>query len=120
MSYFPLFESKELISSYITNHIYLYVDLSRSHSYNSIQILTAHEDDGGNYHSQGGVHTGPSITPEAKPRGDRRAGMNTTEGVIISATIRLQSSPYLFYIPHPFHCFMYKTGLENQSYIKSL
>ena len=32
----------------------------------TIQILTAHEDDGGNYHSQGGVHTGPSITPEAR------------------------------------------------------
>ena len=39
-----------------------------------VYILTTHEDDGGNYHSQGGVHTGPSITPEAKPRGDRRAG----------------------------------------------
>ena len=61
-----------------------------------IQILTAHEDDGGNYHSQGGVHTGPSIT------GDRMAGMNTTEEVIIPTTIRLQTSPYLFYIPHPF------------------
>ena len=31
--------------------------------------------------------------------GDRRAGMNSTEGVIISTTIRLQSSQYLFYIP---------------------
>ena len=39
------------------------------YSVNSIQILTAHEDDGGNYHFLGGVHTGPSITPEAKPRG---------------------------------------------------
>ena len=26
------------------------------------QILTAHEDDGGNYHTRGAVHTGPSIT----------------------------------------------------------
>ena len=29
---------------------------------NSKQILTAQEDGGGNYHSQGAVHTGPSIT----------------------------------------------------------
>ena len=29
----------------------------------SKQILTAQEDGGGNYHSQGAVHTGPSITP---------------------------------------------------------
>ena len=63
---------------------------------NSIQIWTAHEDDDGNYHSLGGVHTGPPITPEAKRGSDRRAGMNTTEGMIISTTIRLQSSPYFF------------------------
>ena len=30
---------------------------------NSKQILTAQSDGGGNYHSQGAVHTGPSITP---------------------------------------------------------
>ena len=54
----------------------------------SIQILTAHEDDGRNYHFQGG--------------GDKRAGVNTTEGVVVPTTIRLHSSPYLFYIPHPF------------------
>ena len=35
----------------------------------SIQILTAQEDDGGNYHSRGAIHTGPTIIPEAKPRG---------------------------------------------------
>ena len=29
----------------------------------SKQILTAKSDGGGNYHSQGAVHTGPSITP---------------------------------------------------------
>ena len=29
----------------------------------SKQILTAQSDGGGNYHSQGAVHTGPSITP---------------------------------------------------------
>ena len=31
----------------------------------SIQILTAQEDDGGNYHSLGTVHTGPTIIPSA-------------------------------------------------------
>ena len=30
---------------------------------NGKQILTAQSDGGGNYHSQGAVHTGPSITP---------------------------------------------------------
>ena len=30
------------------------------------------------------------------PGGDRRAGMNSTLGVIISTTIRLQSSQYYF------------------------
>ena len=67
----------------------------------SNQILTAQSDGGGNYHSQGAVHTGPSITPGegGGGGGDRRAGMNSTLGVIISTTIRLQSSQYLFYIP---------------------
>ena len=69
---------------------------------NNIQILTAQSDDGGNYHSQGAVHTGPSITPDGGAGGgDGRAGMNSTEGLIISTIIRLQSSQYLFYIPHP-------------------
>ena len=36
---------------------------------NSIQILTAQEDDGGNYHSRGAIHTGPTIIPSASPRG---------------------------------------------------
>ena len=35
----------------------------------SIQILTAQEDDGGNYHSRGAIHTGPTIIPSALPRG---------------------------------------------------
>ena len=30
-----------------------------------IQILTAQEDDGGNYHSLGAIHTGPTIIPSA-------------------------------------------------------
>ena len=34
-----------------------------------IQILTAQEDDGGNYHSRGAIHTGPTIIPKAKRRG---------------------------------------------------
>ena len=38
-------------------------------SWHSIQILTAQEDDGRNYHSRGAIHTGPTIIPEAKPRG---------------------------------------------------
>ena len=29
--------------------------------------MTGHEDDGGNYPSQGGVHTGPFITPQLRP-----------------------------------------------------
>ena len=55
-------------------------------------ILTAQSDGGGNYHC--------SYRPFYHPQGDRRAGMNSTLGVIISTTIRLQSSQYLFYIPH--------------------
>ena len=34
-----------------------------------IQILTAQEDDGGNYHSRGAFHTRPTINPEAKAEG---------------------------------------------------
>ena len=57
----------------------------------SKQILTAQSDGGGYYHSQGAVHTGPSITPGEGGGGDRRAGMNSTEGVIISTTIRFNN-----------------------------
>ena len=62
------------------------------------QILTAQSDGGGNYHSK--VLFIPALlSPLGRRGGDRRAGMNSTEGVIISTTIRLQSSQYLFYIP---------------------
>ena len=56
----------------------------------SIQILTAQEDDSGNYHSRGTFHTGPTINPRGESRGvDSRPGMESTEGVIISTIIRL-------------------------------
>ena len=76
----------------------------------SNQILTAQSDGGGNYHSQGAVHTGPStcITPgEGGGGGDRRAGMNSTEGVIISTTIQFTESVNI--------CFIYqnKTKLSH-------
>ena len=44
-----------------------------------IQILIAHEDDGGNYHSWGDVHT----------RSTSRPGVDSTKGVIISTIIQL-------------------------------
>ena len=65
------------------------------------QIWTAlYSDDSGNHHTLGAFHTGPSITPRPWPRGDSKAGMKSTEGVMISSIVRIQSSPYLFYIPH--------------------
>ena len=57
------------------------------------QILTALEsDNGGNYHSLGAIHTGPTIIPEAN---DSRPGVDSTSGVIIF-TIILLSSQYLY------------------------
>ena len=73
-------------------------------TFDSIQILTAQEDDGGNYHSRGAIHTRPTIIPEAKPRIAQYVVypqyVDSTKGVIISTIIRLWSSQYLFYIPH--------------------
>ena len=80
-------------------HYLFYKMVSKLWAVVSKQILTAQSDGGGNYHSQGAVHTGPSITPGEGGGVIERAGMNSTEGVIISTTIRLQSSQYLFYIP---------------------
>ena len=50
------------------------------------------------------VFTPVLLSPPRRSRGgDRRAGVNTTEGAVVPTIIRLQSSPYLFYIPHPFY-----------------
>ena len=44
-------------------HYLFYKIVSKIWAVVSNQILTAQSDGGGNYHSQGAVHTGPSITP---------------------------------------------------------
>ena len=67
-----------MIGRFTPCHLIQFWPINDNNLYNEVynkQILTAQSDSGGNYHSQGAVHTGPSIT------------------------IRLQSSQYLFYIP---------------------
>ena len=53
--------------------------------------------------------------PRRSQGGDRRAGVNTTKGVVVPTIIRLQSSPYLFYIPQPFYWFMIRSRCRSRS-----